>query len=55
MEAEVRETNWRPLYEQWENIKQLSLESEAVITVSGTRQDGSIKYCSGKRTDQDIC
>ena len=46
MEAEVREPNWRPLSEQWEKIKQLSLESEAVITVSGTRQDGSIKILS---------
>ena len=29
-----------------EKIKELSLESEAVITVSGTRQDGSIKILS---------
>ena len=46
MEAEVQETNWRPLSEQWEKIKQLSLESEAVITVSGIRQDGSKKILS---------
>jgi hypothetical protein len=46
MEAEVQKTNWRPLSEQWEKIKQLSLESEAVITVSGIRQDGSKKISS---------
>jgi len=46
MEAEVRETNWRPSAEQWDKIKQLSLENETVITVSGIIQDGSRKILS---------
>jgi hypothetical protein len=46
MGAEVRETNWRPSDEQWEKIKQHSLENEAVITVSGIMQDGSKKIMS---------
>ena len=37
--ADTEEKNWRPSSEQWEKIKQLSLESEALITVSGIRKD----------------
>jgi hypothetical protein len=46
MVAEIQETNWRPSDEQWEKIKRLSLEREAVITVSGTKKDGSNEILS---------
>ncbi len=47
IKAEALATSWRPLSEQWEKIKQLSLESEAVVTVSGINsQDGSEKKLS---------
>jgi hypothetical protein len=39
MGVETHETNWRPSDEQWDKIKKLSIESEAVITVSGIRKD----------------
>jgi hypothetical protein len=46
LQAEVRETSWRPSSEQWEKIKQLSLENEAVITVSGIGPDGAGRVLS---------